>query len=255
MPPFLSIITITRNDALGLTATLTSTAPLREWMGIEHIVIDGNDPGASPVVVASGVQVVRREPRGVADAFNIGVAAASGEWLWFLNGGDMMHPEVDFEFVTRALALTKADAVIFNIEREDGITYRPSLAEIWPPIFNWIPHPATLVRAQILRDAGGFSTAFRIAADMDLWFRLFSRNAAVDLIDHKVAWFAAGGISSTNVARLWQENIRILWAHRGHIGYHLARQNLLVPYAIAVAATTVLFGHCPRWLARPFHHR
>jgi glycosyltransferase involved in cell wall biosynthesis len=250
MSPLLTIVTITRNDPAGLAATLASAGRLRERTDIETIVIDGNDGEVPPVQPLAGVHVVHRDPLGVSDAFNVGLSAANGEWIWFLNGGDTLHPEVDFEFVVRALVLTKADAIIFDIEREDGISYRPTLSEVWPPVFNWIPHPATFVRTKLVRDAGGFSGDYRIAADMDLWFRLFSRDAMVDLIHHRVTQFAAGGISSANPVSLHRENLGIIWAHRGRICSHLVRQILLVPYCILFSGTTVLLGKTPRWLLR-----
>lgn len=246
--PLLTIVTITRNDATGLAATLASTSRLRERADVEHIIVDGNDANTSAVEAPCGVPVLRREPRGVSDAFNVGLAAASGEWVWFLNGGDTVHPEMDVDFVTHTLTLTKADAVIFDVEREDGISYRPTLPEVWPPVFNWIPHQGTIVRTEVIRMAGGFSTAYRITGDMDLWFRLFSRNTVVDLVSHHIAQFAAGGVSATDVALLSRESLRTLWANRRRVTRHFLRQALLVPYAIALLLETGLFRAPPRWI-------
>ena len=169
MPPLLTIVTITRNDEDGLKATLASASGLHARLDVEHIVVEGNDGGMRLVEPPTGVNVVSREPRGISDAFNTGITAARGEWIWFLNGSNTVHPEADIDLVVRALALTHADAVIFDVEREDGKNYRPTLPEICPPILNWIPHPATIVRTELVRYAGGFSSEFHIAADMDLW--------------------------------------------------------------------------------------
>lgn len=241
----LTIVTITRDDATGCRRTVESAGSLRARDDVEHVVVDGGEPPLPSSGLPRDVRHLVRPPRGVADAFNAGAGAALGEWIWFLNGGDTVHPAADVDLVLRTLEITSADAIVFDCEREDGRAFRPSMSELWPPVFNWIPHQATFVRTARLRAIGGFSSRYAIATDLDLWYRLFAKGSTVDLVNHRVACFAAGGLSSTEHGRMARENLRVLWTNRRHLARHVARQALLVPYGIAVLVGTAYLGVRP----------
>jgi glycosyltransferase involved in cell wall biosynthesis len=220
--PLLTIVTITRNDPDGLRATLESAAPYRRSHQVEHLVIDGSDDehaGESPTEPAR-VRSVRVPPRGVTAALNEGLRLASGRWIWFLNGGDMAHPATPPDLVLGVLARTHSGAVVFNAAIDGGHAFaRPPLAELWPPLANWIPHQAAFVRAAIARASGGFSNSYRILADWDFWLRLLGDRTTVDILDVPVAIFADGGLSSQEVPCA-REALRLFWAHKRALATH-----------------------------------
>lgn len=109
-----SVVTVTLNAAAALRRTLDSVAA-QGWDGIEHIVIDGGSTDGSMDVLkthASHVALWRSErDAGIYDAMNKGLAHARGEYVLFLNSGDVLqgrvlHPGMD---PSRLLAVQARD--------------------------------------------------------------------------------------------------------------------------------------------------
>ena len=94
MNPLFSIITITFNAARELPATLDSVKA-QTFSDFEHIIIDGKSrDNTVELAKDSGIRNMKitSEPdRGLYDAMNKGISAASGKYLIFLNAGDAFH--------------------------------------------------------------------------------------------------------------------------------------------------------------------
>lgn len=219
--PALTLITITKDDADGLARTLDSAAAFRAAGG-EHLVVDGSETervGELDTRLPGGIRVVQRLPRGIADAFNAGVAVARSEWLWFLNSGDRVDPRLTPAFLGELLARSAADVVI------GGTTYageaepraHPPAHLRWPPFRSWIPHPSTLVRRRLFAQFGPFDERYTIAMDYEWWLRTIPRGAAVDVLSVPFAVFAPGGISQRpeNSGTIRREQRAAVRKHQG----------------------------------------
>lgn len=197
MPP-LSIVTITKDDPRGVERTLASAAALQA-RGVEHIVVDGSAVEDFRLLAsaANGVTVLRREARGISDAFNVGIGAARGEWLWFLNGGDTVDARLSAEFVLELLAKTRGDVLIAGTTYEGEANPRPHppVELRWPPFRSWIPHPSTVVRRKLFEQFGLFDERYTIAMDYEWWLRVIPTGVGVDVINLPLAVFAPGGLS------------------------------------------------------------
>jgi hypothetical protein len=224
----ISIVTITKDDVQGRTATIASAHRLRE-LGAEHIVVDGSSENdrLSPTPEEVNLTVLPRPPCGRADAFNAGLDIANGEWIWFLNGGDTVHEQLDPSWLFALLKKTQADVVTGAIHYagEEHPRPAPPLWGQWPLLVCWIPHPATLVRRSALMRLSGFNPKFKICMDFDLWHRLLSKNTAVDIVALPFARFDINGVSQCRENRrfLAGENAKILWKHKGEIVKSLCR--------------------------------
>ena len=88
----LSIITINRNNAIGLEQTIKSVISLK-YSNFEYIVIDGASTDNSIDIIrkyASSITFWISEPdKGIYNAMNKAVDFASGEYIFFLNSGDI----------------------------------------------------------------------------------------------------------------------------------------------------------------------
>lgn len=89
--PLISIVTVNRNDAAGLYATLRSAEQVT-YPALEQIVVDGASHDGSKEIArdfAHWIGHLISEPdEGVYHAMNKGAAAARGEWVIFMNAGD-----------------------------------------------------------------------------------------------------------------------------------------------------------------------
>lgn len=221
MAPWLSIVTITKDDPVGLARTVASATGLRRARA-EHIIIDGSAKEAGRAHAAAGgadgAQVLERPARGIADAFNFGLAQARAPWVWFLNGGDAVHELLDIEWLNALLAGTSADLVLGGLIYDaDGILHLPPpLNEQWPLLRPWIAHPASLIRRPLFSIHGGFDERFEIAMDYEWFLRVLVRGARADLLNIPLARFAPGGLSQRvdQRAKIIREHRVALRLHR-----------------------------------------
>ena len=135
-----------------------------------------------------GVKVVSVAAANVSIARNKGVAAASGEWIAFLDDDDVWLPEKLGKQLTAALercvALVSCDFELFNDQGETygGLGPLPlgfSLAEatiLGNPISGG---SAAIVRGDLLKRVGGFDEQLLACEDQDLWRRIVN---SVDIV-------------------------------------------------------------------------
>jgi glycosyltransferase involved in cell wall biosynthesis len=204
MKPLLDIITVTKDDLDGIAATIASTRKLRACAEIRQIIVDSSSaPVAEKVrellAGEENLEYFWQEPRGISSAFNMGISHSTADWTWFINGRDMVHPDLVESLLLQIINLSTADVLIFQIELLQARIQvkRPPLWAIWPPIY-WVPHPATLIRTKLFEQYGTFNNEFKIAMDADLWMRIFSKDICVDMISIPVVLYDQNGVSSTN---------------------------------------------------------
>lgn len=220
--PWLTIITITKDDPKGIARTLESTTVFRT-SGAEHLVMDGSAVAGLhlPPKENEHVRFVFCPPLGVSNAFNAGLAQARGDWVWFLNGGDTVCPGILPNELAESLSNSSADVIVGTLTYEGEACPRPHppVELRWPPLRPWIPHPATLIRRDLFRRFGGYDERYLIAMDYEWWLRVLSDEVKVEVTDITLAIFAAGGISQRPEmrSRLIQEWDDIIRRHFGRL--------------------------------------
>lgn len=92
--PVVSMIVLTRNNPLELSATLSSIRGQRVSADLQVLVVDGNDVPIQPEAVTP-FELIRDHPaRGIYPAMNLGLARSCGQYVQFLNAGDSwLHPQ------------------------------------------------------------------------------------------------------------------------------------------------------------------
>ncbi|WP_051329044.1 glycosyltransferase family 2 protein [Geminicoccus roseus] len=202
--PLVSIVTVCRNAASTLEASLESVAGQR-GRAIEHILIDGASSDGTLEILERWrprLAVVVSEPdQGIADAFNKGIARASGAYVMFVNADDRLGPGQ----VARAAATlerTGADGVFGDLVCED-LAGRPAhrlqgdaaYAGRIDRGFPAINHPTLLVRRGLFDEIGGFDPTLRIAMDYDWCLRAHRAGARFVHDPCLVGHYRLGGAS------------------------------------------------------------
>jgi glycosyltransferase involved in cell wall biosynthesis len=175
-----SVIIPTR-DRPEFLASAVETARRQDGVAVEVLVVD--DGSREPVASRAGVRVIRNElPQGVARARNQGIAAATREWIAFLDDDDLWSPH---KLATQlaAAALEGASwmysaAVIVDEHRSAlrSATTPPEPERLRAGLLarNVVPAGASSVvaRSELLRSVGGFDERLAQLADWELWIRL-----------------------------------------------------------------------------------
>ena len=199
--PAVSVVIPTRNRE-HLIAEAALNALDQRGVDAEVVVVDdASTDGTAGVLEALGeprLRIVRRRDQGrLAAARNSGIEAARGEWIAFLDDDDVWSPD------KLALQLAAAEAAGAGFAYGGAITVDESLVplHLWrlpPPddllrellALNVMPAGASnvLVRADLVRELGGFDVDLSHTTDWDMWIRLAAASAGAAVPDVVVAY-------------------------------------------------------------------
>lgn len=214
------MITICRNAEATIAHTIESVSTQR-FPQLEYIVIDGASTDSTPNIVRSFgtmVDIFVSEPdNGIADAFNKGIARASGEIIGFINADDQLLPGTLAKVAQRFEAFAELDVLHGDVLLYDGDELVKQVAPAgrwWYPwrlvLFN---HPATFVRRRVYDRCGQFDTSYRYAMDDELYLRWVRSGANIGYLSEPLMRMQAGGASGKNTTKVFIEKRRALLAH------------------------------------------
>lgn len=181
MKPKISIITIVRNGMPFVTDTIKSVLA-QHYDRLEYIVVDGGSTDGTLDVIRSYSDRISKwisEPDdGIADAFNKGLAFATGDYIQFLNADDALaSADVVAEMIELIVESGFPELVYGDcdvLDRESGkLTYRASI-EFTPEGLKKgkiLPHPSLFAHRSYFETYGNFDTDFRIAMDFEWLLR------------------------------------------------------------------------------------
>ncbi len=216
--PALSVVTICRNAANGIESTLRSVTE-QDYGPLEYVVIDGaSTDGTQAIIERYRGRIARftsERDSGIADAFNKGIAASTGEWILMLNAGDAFTHRAA---LSELAAHTGRSARIVSARARCGgrtiprYRIRPGLGLL---LRAHISHQATLVHRDVYAAYGTYDESFRIRMDFDFFLRVLSREA-VEFVDRELVQFEPGGISARQFMLHWSEGRKAL--RKNHCG-------------------------------------
>ena len=248
-PSLVSIIIPVYNGAPYLEAALRS-ALAQTWMDIEIIVVDDGSQDDSVAIarrfVGSRVRLLEEAHRGAAATRNVGLAAAHGSWIQFLDCDDLLAPDKIAQQMgaappqpgARTLLLGKFARFLSTAEGErnylwpDG-RYRPEfpsqhapwrnatpidcLLQWWNERLETTPLP-WLIPATLIAAAGPWAVQPLSRCDDFEWItRLILSSDEIVLTPEAQAYYrnhVTGSLSSSGQARKPQELERQLEAYK-----------------------------------------
>lgn len=191
----ISVLIVTHDRHGELRRAIDSVA--RQTLLPREVVVV--DDGSTPPVSLDGVEIPRglslrlvrnAVPRGPARARNIGINAAQGSWIAFLDDDDEFKPN-KIEAVATALdRLGEAADVLFHpahiVMVNEGVSYtsRPQAPDGTEAMYRALlvknvvgGTPMVIARKQCLLAHGSFDESLGALEDYELWLRL-ARNGA-----------------------------------------------------------------------------
>lgn len=208
--PVLSVITVVKDDPIGLRRTLESIRGQRHSQSYsqsrEVVVVDGSNPTLETDVLSVGISGLRyftQDPAGIYAAMNFGVSKAQGEYLLFLNAGDTLADSQVLESLIEQLERESPQwafgRVHFTSENGRELTERDwdydTEAKHLFARGVFPSHQGTVMRRDLVSQLGGFDQSFAIASDYQLMLRAHVKAKPLTL-DFVIADFRQGGAST-----------------------------------------------------------
>ena len=204
--PKLSIITITYNSEAYLEDTIKSVLS-QDYTEFEYLIIDGASKDKTVDIIKSyasedtRIKWVSEPDKGISDAFNKGIALASGEIVGIINSDDRYLPGA-FSHVMKAYNSNPSfDVFHGDMLRLQGekVLFHLVPADVKTHIWREMPvnHPTVFVTKKVYEKVGGFELESRIAMDYDLVLRLYKAGFKFCYIPEPLAAMRYGGASDT----------------------------------------------------------
>ena len=215
------------NQARYLPDALRSVLEQR-YTPIEIIVVDdGSTDDSAEVAVGAGVTPIRQPNAGLGVARNVGLAAANGEFVVFLDADDELLPDAVVSGVATLTASPKVSCVVRRCQLMDA--NGRTLAANYPPVdptslyrqwlghnFAWTPG-AVMFRRSRIAAMGGFPADIGPAADYAVYLAL-ARNEAVIYEPREVVRYRQhGGNMSHDPLVMLTATLSALRRERSHL--------------------------------------
>lgn len=231
--PKISIVTVTYNCKDTIEQTIRNVLS-QTYPSLEYIIIDGGSTDGTRDIIEQYAEHlaywVSEPDKGIYDAMNKGLQAATGQWILFRNSGDYFAAPTVVEDVFSHYE-DRGEFCIAGRTRffeNDGYFDSEILGEIqdlWAqPYFS---HPSTFIRTEVMRE-NPYPTDLRIAGDYYFFQKMLcsgrkyvSTPILVSLFDNET------GVSSRNRVISAREKFEV--AQRLHADF-FSQLSLLCKY-------------------------
>jgi glycosyltransferase involved in cell wall biosynthesis len=207
---FFSIITINFNNKKGLINTLHSIRN-QDFTSFEHIIIDGNSNDGSLEVLRKinneNIIWISENDRGIYHAMNKGILMSKGDYLIFINSGDIFKNNNSLDLINEKkqnFDIVFSNIIIQNKSSSTEVKYQDSVSA-QKLLTSGIPHPGTAIKRDLFNVVGLYNEKYKIISDWIFFFTaIVKHNASHIHINEPLVIFDARGISSNkkNVASI-----------------------------------------------------
>ncbi|CNE67360.1 glycosyltransferase [Yersinia nurmii] len=220
-----SIITATYNSEKTIIDTLLSLEK-QTHLDIEYIIIDGASKDNTLKVIdrnSTRVSTIISEPdKGIYDALNKGILAATGDIIGFLHSDDLLADSNVIADVVATFKNNGCDAVYGDLQyvARDNIDH---VIRCWKSgefhprkmQYGWMPpHPTFYMKRELYERLGSFDLSFKISADYDSLTRyIISHQIKLAYLPRVLTKMRVGGISNRSVKNMIlksKEDIKIM---------------------------------------------
>ena len=214
-----TVVTAVLNDAGHIEQTILSVISQTD-IEIEYIIVDGGSKDGTLELIGKykdKISLLISEPdRGVYDAMNKGIKYSTGDFVYFLNSGDvLLNPsilsKIKFEDVNVRNTIIYGNVIVAYGNIEALEKPRPFFKSKMKFKGIGICHQSMFFPGELIRNEK-YDLSYNIAADYDLAYRLWRKGTVFLYKDITIAKYDWGkGISSNPYKFLdvYRENARV----------------------------------------------
>lgn len=216
--PKVSIITVIFNNKENFIKTLKSVKS-QDYNNIEYIIIDGGSTDGTLDIIKQNESLIDKwisEPdRGIYDAMNKGINLATGDYIWFLNGGDMIYSD---NTLNEIFSQEKNSDVYYGdteLVDDEGKSYGKRKLKTPPENLTWksmldgmvVTHQSLIIKKGIIPQ---YDLNYRHCADIDWTIKVLKSSKKITNTHKTISKFLLGGYSRKNTINSLLERIKIL---------------------------------------------
>ena len=218
MSPKISIITVVFNNKENLSKTIESVRG-QTYANIEYILIDGGSTDGTIDIIKQNEDIIHKwiseKDNGIYDAMNKGIKFATGDYIWFLNGGDMIYSN---DTLQKIFSLSGTADVFYGdteLFDEQGQSFGRRQLKTPPEHLTWknmidgmiITHQSLIVKRSVIYE---YNLKYKYVADIDWTINILKRSKEICNTHLILSKFLMGGYSRKNTIKSLFERLKIL---------------------------------------------
>ena len=226
----ISVITINFNNCKGLIKTYDSLRIQLDLKNrVEWIVVDGNSTDGSIDFlnsISSEIdKLIIESDKGIYDAMNKGLAAATGEYVWFLNSGDSFYNNLSVDRVCNSIDRSNADVLfgdtmfVSETGKKIGLISKLKPQKLPRKLtfesFKYgmnVCHQSVIVKREICPP---YNLKYKLAADIDWILEILKKTKSSKRVEYTLSNFEVGGSSYQHTKKAWKERFHVFSKHYG----------------------------------------
>lgn len=219
----ISVITVVYNDLDNLKKTIKNIHE-QTYDNIEYIVIDGASTDGCVDECNKNKEIIdifiSEQDNGIYNAMNKGIRNASGDWIIFMNAGDIFYENSVLENFIK----NKKDADIYygkTLTSEGKISYYPKkISRCTFLLERMVCHQSIIAKRNVFVE-NMFDEKFKIIADRIWLYRAYDRGDKICSLPSYVAVYDTNGVSS-NIEKFDKESM-LFMRQLGIFYYYFAK--------------------------------
>lgn len=220
--PLVSVITVVRNAASTIEATLRSIVALKDER-LHYVVLDGGSTDGTDVIIERYAEHIdywhSRPDGGIYEAMNEALSYTKGQYVLTINAGDRLL-QIPYDALASYAIDEGVGAVCASVITEHGCLIAPTKCKEALRYYNTLPHQGLFYKRRLLANHP-YDTRYRVFADFDLNQRLFLLGGHKVCFDTLVvAEHALDGVS--NQKRMAGELFAVIRNNCGHVACAIA---------------------------------
>ena len=188
--PLISVITCTYNSKKFLKQCLDSVSQ-QTYKNIEHIIVDGYSTDNTLEIIQNYINtnkkykiiLIKSEPKGIANALNIGITKSHGEIIHFVHSDDFYYTNNALQKVVKYFEQNpKINWIlgnhVFSIYNKNIILPNTFITDLlgkrFLSFFPWMSHQNMFMKKNIYDKYGLFDEKYKNNLDYDQWLRIIN---------------------------------------------------------------------------------
>lgn len=215
-----SIIVVSLNTKINFLETIKSIKR-QTYKNYETIVIDGksNDGTVDEInkIKDNLSNFIIEKDTGIYDAMNKGIALAKGEWIIFLNSGDIFINKFVLEKISKK-DLSKYDIIFGDtlIDQKFIKVYKKSNYFQKYTLTMPFCHQSSLVKLKYLKK-NLFDLKYKLSSDFNFFLNSYLKEIKFFKYNGLISKIEASGQSDMNRQKVFNENIKIFYTKKSYL--------------------------------------
>ncbi len=175
--PQVTVITATFNAAKTLEACLSSVRT-QDYLNVQHVLVDGGSKDGTVELLerhATAGNWISEPDRGIYDAWNKGLAMATGDWICFLGADDVLLPDAISSYMRLAREKPQARYLSSRVRwiSPSGRARLIGKPWSWPSFRRYMctAHPGSMHHRSLFERHGRYDSSLRIVGDYEFLLR------------------------------------------------------------------------------------